>query len=412
MDQLPDRAGVRAGERGRRPAGRRPRRRAHLAGHLGGGRRPHRGQADRRGAERRPRRAVRAGRLPQGVRPAHVFGGAALSGIGFTVSLLIARLAFEDRLLRDEAIVGVLLGAVLATVLGWIVFRAAALPCAACGRRTCRASSTRRWTRTPTTSRAPATRRSRSWSTPTSSARSARAPRASPRSCGSASATTCATSSATCRSRTCTPTPSSRRGRPSPPRRQGRFWEMHDRLFEHQGELEYEDIAGYAAEIGLDVERFLRDVDDEETAARVRADVRSAEASGARGTPTFYVNGRRHVGPHDTRRSPPHSRKHCRRAGRPRCRRGVVAAPPESWNRVPNYLDSFKKMSQSFRRDDAVGLPAAAARGRAARDPPRVGGADARCTPSRTRTRTRSSRPCAGSSPRCPTRPSTTCCGR
>ena len=51
--------------------------------------------------------------------------------------------------------------------------------------------------------------------------------------------------------------------------------------------------------LDLDVERFLHDLDDEATAARVRADVASAEASGARGTPTFFVNGRRHVGPHD-----------------------------------------------------------------------------------------------------------------
>jgi protein-disulfide isomerase len=82
---------------------------------------------------------------------------------------------------------------------------------------------------------------------------------------------------------------------------QGRFWDMHDELFTHQDELEFEDIVGYAADLGLDVEVFLRDLDAEETAARVRADVASAEASGARGTPTFFVGNRRHTGPHDTR---------------------------------------------------------------------------------------------------------------
>ncbi|BFO19135.1 hypothetical protein SHKM778_55230 [Streptomyces sp. KM77-8] len=80
---------------------------------------------------------------------------------------------------------------------------------------------------------------------------------------------------------------------------QGRFWQMHDLLYEHQDRLEFEDIAAYAIEIGLDVERFLDDIDAEETAERVRADAAGAEASGARGTPTFFVGGRRHTGPYD-----------------------------------------------------------------------------------------------------------------
>ncbi|WP_371102281.1 Na+/H+ antiporter NhaA, partial [Streptomyces sp. PU_AKi4] len=63
---------------------------------------------------------LRLGRLPQGVGPGHVVGGAVLSGIGFTVSLLIAGLAFDDPVLRDQAVVGVLLAAVLATALGWL----------------------------------------------------------------------------------------------------------------------------------------------------------------------------------------------------------------------------------------------------------------------------------------------------
>ncbi|MGJ3560030.1 DsbA family protein [Streptomyces sp. INA 01156] len=80
---------------------------------------------------------------------------------------------------------------------------------------------------------------------------------------------------------------------------QGRFWEMHDLLYRHQDELDYQDSAGYAADLGLDVEKFLRDLDDEETAERVRADAASAEASGARGVPTFFVGNRRHTGPYD-----------------------------------------------------------------------------------------------------------------
>ena len=67
------------------------------------------------------------GRLPQGVGSGHVLGGAALSGIGFTVSLLIAGLAFDDPTLRDQATVGVLIAAVISTVLGGLVSRAAAV---------------------------------------------------------------------------------------------------------------------------------------------------------------------------------------------------------------------------------------------------------------------------------------------
>jgi predicted DsbA family dithiol-disulfide isomerase len=74
---------------------------------------------------------------------------------------------------------------------------------------------------------------------------------------------------------------------------------MHDVLFEHQDELELEDLVGYASNLGLDVERFLRNLQDERLAERVREDVASAEASGTRGTPTFFIGDRRHVGPYD-----------------------------------------------------------------------------------------------------------------
>ncbi|MFL6134097.1 MAG: Na+/H+ antiporter NhaA, partial [Nocardioidaceae bacterium] len=69
---------------------------------------------------------LRLGALPQGVGSGHVLGGAALSGIGFTVSLLIAGLAFDDETLRDEATVGVLIAAVLATANGRLQFWIAA----------------------------------------------------------------------------------------------------------------------------------------------------------------------------------------------------------------------------------------------------------------------------------------------
>ena len=82
---------------------------------------------------------------------------------------------------------------------------------------------------------------------------------------------------------------------------QGRFWEMHDLLFAHQDQLELEDLAGYAGRLGLDVEEFLRDIDEQRHASRIREDVADAEASGARGTPTFFVGSRRHQGSNDAR---------------------------------------------------------------------------------------------------------------
>jgi predicted DsbA family dithiol-disulfide isomerase len=57
----------------------------------------------------------------------------------------------------------------------------------------------------------------------------------------------------------------------------------------------------YADELGLDVDRFADDLHEGRLAARVRRDVASAEASGARGTPTFFVGDRRHVGPYDAK---------------------------------------------------------------------------------------------------------------
>ncbi|MFD1828210.1 Na+/H+ antiporter NhaA [Streptomyces desertarenae] len=239
------------------------------------------------------------GRLPRGVGAGHVFGGAALSGIGFTVSLLIAGLAFDGEELRDRATVGVLLAAVLATGLGWLLFRAAALrgetdadlprvlarpvdpardhirgladapltlveygdfECPFCARATGVAQELRehfgdrlRYV-----------------------FRHLPLPDVHPHAELAARAAVAADA-------------------------QGRFWEMHDLLFEHHDRLEFEDLVSYAVDVGLDVERFLRHLDDERTAARVRADVAGAEAGGARGTPTFFVGTRRHTGPYDAR---------------------------------------------------------------------------------------------------------------
>jgi protein-disulfide isomerase len=80
---------------------------------------------------------------------------------------------------------------------------------------------------------------------------------------------------------------------------QGRFWEMHDLLFEHQGELRPRDLQSYAAHLGLDVDRFDAELHDRRYEKRVRSDIASADASGVSGTPSFFVNGRRHHGAYD-----------------------------------------------------------------------------------------------------------------
>ncbi|MFD0684496.1 Na+/H+ antiporter NhaA [Actinomadura fibrosa] len=80
---------------------------------------------------------------------------------------------------------------------------------------------------------------------------------------------------------------------------QGAFWEMHDLLFEHQDALEARDLVRYAGELGLDVARFRDDLRRGAGAARIDEDVDSADLSGVSGTPTFFINGRRHQGAYD-----------------------------------------------------------------------------------------------------------------
>jgi Na+/H+ antiporter NhaA len=80
---------------------------------------------------------------------------------------------------------------------------------------------------------------------------------------------------------------------------QGAFWEMHDLLLAHQDALRLKDLIGYAEQLGLDVERFTVDLREHTGAARVAEDVDSADLSGVSGTPTFFVNGRRHYGAYD-----------------------------------------------------------------------------------------------------------------
>jgi Na+/H+ antiporter NhaA len=80
---------------------------------------------------------------------------------------------------------------------------------------------------------------------------------------------------------------------------QDAFWPMHDLLLDHQGALTVRDLAGYAQQLGLDTERFRNDLRDHAGEAHVAEDVDSADLSGVSGTPTFFVNGLRHQGAYD-----------------------------------------------------------------------------------------------------------------
>jgi Na+/H+ antiporter NhaA len=241
---------------------------------------------------------VGLGRLPQGVGAGHVMGGAALSGIGFTVSLLVADLAFTDEALRAQATVGILVAALLSILNGWLAFWFAAtyrgegdaarpllldrpvqvgvdhirgpadapltlleygdFECPFCAKATGVAAELRSrfgdqlryvFRHLPLTE------------VHAHAELAARAALAADQ--------------------------------------QGKFWPMHDMLFARQDQLELEDLLGYAGELDLDIEQFARALADPAIDDRIRADLASAEASGARGTPTFFIAGRRHVGPYD-----------------------------------------------------------------------------------------------------------------
>ena len=77
---------------------------------------------------------------------------------------------------------------------------------------------------------------------------------------------------------------------------QGKFWEMHDMLFENQEALEDEDLARYAEALGLDARRLIAEVGAGAHAARVREDFKSGARGGVNGTPTFFINGVRYDG--------------------------------------------------------------------------------------------------------------------
>ncbi len=241
-------------------------------------------------------RQLRIGVLAPGLTLGRMAGGAALSGIGFTISLFIIELAIDDPLRQDEARVGVLLASVIALVLGWAIFRLVdrlqppssmhlklARPidpardhirgrldapltlveygdfeCPFCSRATGSIDEVRAhfgdelryvWRHLPLT-------------------------RVHPHALNAAYASEAAGA-------------------------QGRFFDYGPVLFHHQDDLETDALFRYAGEIGLDLDRFETDMRTSDTMNRVRDDMLDADFMDVHGTPTFFIGTRRHKGPYD-----------------------------------------------------------------------------------------------------------------
>ena len=242
------------------------------------------------------------GKIRPGVGWAAVLGAGTIAGIGFTVSLLIAALAFEGPELA-EAKIGVLSAAVIASVLTWVVFRVTALlpterkaramlgdadqlidlippvdpdrdhvrgpedasvtiveygdfQCPYCGQaepvvRELLSDADIRyvWRNLPLTDVHPQAQLA---------AEVAEAAAA-----------------------------------------QGKFWEMHDKLLAHQDNMKIMELLKHAAALGLDQDKMHEDVMSHCFAEKVAQDVESADLSGVSGTPTFFINGQRHYGAYD-----------------------------------------------------------------------------------------------------------------
>jgi Na+/H+ antiporter NhaA len=238
------------------------------------------------------------GQLAPGLTVRRIAGGAALSGIGFTIALFIVDLAIPEPARQDQARVGVLLASVIAFLLGWAIFRITDsvsppepvglklirpvdpdrdhllgdpsgpltlveygdFECPFCSRATGAIDEVRThfgnelryvWRHLPLE-------------------------RVHPRAFDTARASEAAAL-------------------------QGKFWEMAHELFEHQDDLEWSDMYRYAVAIGCDIEQFDHDVrvDPSKVLHRVQDDAQDAELMDLNSTPTFFVNGERHKGPWD-----------------------------------------------------------------------------------------------------------------
>ena len=243
------------------------------------------------------------GRLRPAVGWAATAGGGAIAGIGFTVSLLIAALAFHGIELR-EAKLGVLSAALCASALTWLVFRATAmLPARTRIRALLGTSETlvdlavpvdpeRDHLRGPT--EAPVTVVEY----------------------GDFECPYCGKAEPIVRELLADfgdlryvwrhlplsdvhPNAELAAEASEAAAAQGSFWDLHDLLLDHQGELRFRDLIAYAERLELDLDRFQDELHHHSHAPRVEEDVDSADISGVTGTPTFFINQRRHEGAYD-----------------------------------------------------------------------------------------------------------------
>ncbi len=247
--------------------------------------------------------ALSKGRLRPSVGWAAVLGAGTVSGIGFTLSLLIAAIAFEGQALA-EAKLGILLAAALSALLTWVVFSV--------------------------TDRLPTRRRVRALlgdaqslvdlAVPVDPQRDhIRGPTQSPVTVveyGDFQCPYCGQAERAVRQLLAEfgdvryvwrhlplhdvhPHAQLAAEAAEAAGSQGVFWAMHDLLLDRQDALGADQLEHHAAALGLDVDRFASELRTHEHEARIAGDVESANLSGVRGTPTFFINGERHHGAYD-----------------------------------------------------------------------------------------------------------------
>jgi Na+/H+ antiporter NhaA len=246
---------------------------------------------------------ISRGRIQPPVGWAAVTGAGTIAGVGFTVSLLIASLAFHGAVLA-EAKVGILSAAVASSALTWIVFRITAL--------------------LPKRLRLPALYGTAETivdlAVPVDAGRDhVRGPEDAPVTLveyGDLECPHCGQAEPVVRQMLAEHEDMRYVWRHLPltdvhphaqlaaeateaAANQGKFWEMHDQLLHHQDALTANDLMRHAADVGLNADQFMQDMRERAGQRRVASDVDSADMSGVSGTPTFFVNGRRHHGAYD-----------------------------------------------------------------------------------------------------------------
>jgi Na+/H+ antiporter NhaA len=233
-----------------------------------------------------------------------IVGGGAVAGIGFTVSLLIASIAFEGQQL-EEAKLGVLASAILASLLSWAIFRAIArLPVSTRARQIAGTAEE-------------LLDLSEDVDPERDHVRGSEAAPVTLLEYGDYECPYCGQAEVVIRElldsfgtelryvwrhlplNDVHPNAQTAAEAAEAAAAQGAFWEFHDELLAHQDELMPPDLGRHAEEVGLDVDRFWDELRGRDHASRVADDVASADASGVAGTPTFFINGRRHQGPYD-----------------------------------------------------------------------------------------------------------------